>query len=415
MSPAEKGIKPPAEERKSSQTFEQWRVTIQRVRPRLVGLVVFVVGLVVGLVWAYAIAPVLWTNADPVHLNTSSQDEWTKMAADQYALFGPQAESHTRQILTLVGDAQAVINRLVAANSGTDPALVGRLEAIRPLAPGPENPELTRIQYDGIQAIAPVLLVLLILVIGAVVIVLWGMYGLTAKLIVRGLIPSRHKASDDPAMIESRQREAERRRLTQEAAQQRAAAMAAPPPLPGVPGGAGVAEAAPPAVRPVCEFVSAYLTGDDYYDDSFSIEDESGGFLGETGAGISETIGVGAPKKVAAIEVWLFDKNDIRTITKVIMSEHAYNDEAIRANLAPKGQAVLARPGLPVELETQTLRIVATIRNLKYGEGPLPPNSYFDNLTLDIAAYPKEGASSAPGTAIGNMYSTGTVPMPPVR
>ena len=129
------------------------------------------------------------------------------------------------------------------------------------------------------------------------------------------------------------------------------------------------------------------------------------GFLGETGAGISETVGIGTPKKVAAVEVWLFDKNDIRTVTKVLMSEHAYRDDAMRSKLASKGEAVLAQPGVPVVLETQTLRVVATIRNLKYGADPTPaPNSYFENLTLDIAAYAKEGATSAPGTAIGDRY-----------
>ena len=47
--------------------------------------------------------------------------------------------------------------------------------------------------------------------------------------------------------------------------------------------------------------------------------------------GVSETIGVGSPNKVTAFEVWLFDKNDIRTVTKVLMSDHAFNDDAIRA------------------------------------------------------------------------------------
>ena len=32
-------------------------------------------------------------------------------------------------------------------------------------------------------------------------------------------------------------------------------------------------------------------------------------------------------------EVWLFDKNDIRTVTKVLRSEHAYRDEALKSNL----------------------------------------------------------------------------------
>jgi hypothetical protein len=77
--------------------------------------------------------------------------------------------------------------------------------------------------------------------------------------------------------------------------------------------------------------------------------------------GISETIGTGTPEKVTALEVWVFDKNDVRTVTKVLMSEHAFNDPGIRAKLAPKGDAVLARAGDVVELKTQTLKINARI------------------------------------------------------
>ena len=46
-------------------------------------------------------------------------------------------------------------------------------------------------------------------------------------------------------------------------------------------------------------------------------------------------------QKVAALEVWLFDKNDIKTATKVLMTEHAYNDPNIRARLEPKGELVV--------------------------------------------------------------------------
>ncbi|MCE1255772.1 MAG: hypothetical protein LWX83_19755, partial [Anaerolineae bacterium] len=76
--------------------------------------------------------------------------------------------------------------------------------------------------------------------------------------------------------------------------------------------------------EPIAQFMTTYTLGDDLYDDSFSIDSPNGEFLGECGVGVSDTIGVGDPKKVSAFEVWLFDKNDIQTVTKVLMSEHAY-------------------------------------------------------------------------------------------
>ena len=97
---------------------------------------------------------------------------------------------------------------------------------------------------------------------------------------------------------------------------------------------------------------AALVLGDNLFDDSFSIESAAGEFLGECGVGISEAIGVGEPKRVTAFEVWLFDKSDIRTVTKVLMSDHAYNDGNLRAKLASKGEPVLAQADVPFTLET---------------------------------------------------------------
>jgi hypothetical protein len=146
---------------------------------------------------------------------------------------------------------------------------------------------------------------------------------------------------------------------------------------------------------PVSRFVSAYILGDDLYDDTFSIETASGDFLGETGAGISKTLGAGDPKKVAAIECFVFDKTDIRTVTKVLMSEHAYNDEAIRAELAPRGEAVLVKKGEAVYLETAALIVQARVIDLAYGSGALPPNSFYERLTLELSAFQKKGGEGA--------------------
>jgi hypothetical protein len=124
--------------------------------------------------------------------------------------------------------------------------------------------------------------------------------------------------------------------------------------------------------------------GDDRYDMSFSIENGAGDFLGECGVGISETIGAGSPSQVTALEVWLFDKNDVRTLTKVLMSEHCYNDTTLRAKLAPKGEAILVRAGEVVPLLTQTLKINARVDNVVYGDAS---RSYFQQITIQIGAW----------------------------
>jgi hypothetical protein len=137
---------------------------------------------------------------------------------------------------------------------------------------------------------------------------------------------------------------------------------------------------------PLTQFTSTYAYGDDRYDMSSSIETAGGDFLGECGVGISETIGTGTPEKVTALEVWVFDKNDVRTVTKVLMSEYAFNDPVLRAKLAPKGDAVLAQSGEVVELKTQTLKINARLVDVVYGGGT-PANSYFQQVTLELATW----------------------------
>ncbi|GAB4397272.1 MAG: hypothetical protein OHK0052_19390 [Anaerolineales bacterium] len=141
---------------------------------------------------------------------------------------------------------------------------------------------------------------------------------------------------------------------------------------------------------PTAQFVTTYMLGDDLFDDSFSIDSASGEFLGECGVGISDTIGVGDPKRVTAFEVWLFDKNDIQTVTKVVMSRHAFYDDAIRQRLAAKGEPTQAKPQSEVVLETATLRLIARVVDLAYGEGPLPPESFFERFTLELAIWQKE-------------------------
>lgn len=162
------------------------------------------------------------------------------------------------------------------------------------------------------------------------------------------------------------------------------------------PTGGPIAEA---GAEPVSTFKTTYMLGDDLFDESFSIDDQQGNFLGECGVVIGETVGVGDPKKVTAFEVWLFDKSDIRTVTKVLMSEHAFRDEGSKNKLAAKGDPVLAKSGEMLEMETAALKVQARVVDMQYGSGALPPNSFFHQITLEISAWKKpEAAVSTPAT-----------------
>ncbi len=141
--------------------------------------------------------------------------------------------------------------------------------------------------------------------------------------------------------------------------------------------------------KPVAQFMSTYMFGDDRYDESFIFDAPNGAFLGECGISISDLIGVGEPKKISAFDIWLFDKNDIQTITKVIMSKHAYNDPNIRQRLEIRGEPILAETGKLFRLETATLRMEGRIVDVSYGDLPLPEDSYFQRNTIELAVYRK--------------------------
>ncbi|HET6845248.1 MAG TPA: hypothetical protein VFH29_00355 [Anaerolineales bacterium] len=140
---------------------------------------------------------------------------------------------------------------------------------------------------------------------------------------------------------------------------------------------------------PITQNMTTYVLGDDLYDESFGIDTAGGDFLGEYGVGVSETIGIGEPKKVTALEIWLFDKNDIKTATKVLMSAHAFADSGIRGRLEAKGELIQIEPQKQILLETETLQLAATVVDLQYGDGSLPESSYFERVTLELAVWRK--------------------------
>jgi hypothetical protein len=147
---------------------------------------------------------------------------------------------------------------------------------------------------------------------------------------------------------------------------------------------------------PIKQWTGRYELGQDNYDEFFTIETLEGDFLGESGMGIYEAIPGTSPKQVIGFDVGLFDKTDITTLSRVVMSEYAYYDDTIRAKVEanPQAEAVLAEPGAEFILETSALRVVATIDDMDYGEG----NVYFNKLTVTLNVFIREGADLRIGT-----------------
>jgi hypothetical protein len=151
---------------------------------------------------------------------------------------------------------------------------------------------------------------------------------------------------------------------------------------------------------PVAQFVTSYAFGDDLYNPDFGIETPTGGFLGSCGVGLAESIGAGEPRRVTAFDIWLFDTNPPTTVTKVLMSDHCYNDSDLRDKLASKGDAVLGYEGAVITLETSSLRIQAKVLEMEYGAEDLPANSFVSRLTVELAVW-QIGEGGGLGLAMG--------------
>lgn len=326
-------------------------------RPLITGILGLVVGLIIGLfLLGWGLWPVQWYDAAPDNLHPGYQEMWMRMAIVSYGATGDAATAKVEY--EALGDSGADILAKVKSNpGGIDPNLVTQFEAavsaIAQVQPGTAQPGTTPTAAAGRSNLTTLLIVMcgVTLLVGAAIVVYFVLQG------------RRRTGEALPAMqIPTGEQETQ------------AEWMSYP---------------TPSEQAPMAQFMASYKAGDDLFDDSFSIDSPSGEFLGECGVGISETIGVGVPKKVTAFEVWLFDKNDIQTVTKVLMSAHAFSDPTIRQKLEAKGEPFQAVSGGQTILETATLKLVARVVDMSYGQGALPENSYFDSLVLELAIWQK--------------------------
>lgn len=352
------------------------KAALSSLAPSLYRLLLVLLGVMIGMFWAYQVAAVKFRDAEPVHLAQGYKDQWIKMAAVEYA--ASQDVEEAKRKIVKAGVSPQMIDKLITDNQQTNPQLTTQLQSLREVAAASQsqaNKQADKVKTSFIRGIlGPIGGLLVIGLIGVLLALFFTFYWVVP--IGKWAKPKPGSAAASMAASTGGATHAMRVAAQKAVAEQRTDF-------------AAVGE-----VAPISQYMSTYILGDDLYDDSFAIETPAGEFLGECGSGISETIGVGDPKKVTATEVWLFDKNDIRTITKVLMSEHAFKDQTLRTKLAPKGEAVMVAPDSVAVLETQTLRVQIRVIDLQYGEGSLPPNSFFERLTVEIAAWPKEDASA---------------------
>jgi hypothetical protein len=313
-------------------------------RPLVVGIACFIIGLLIGLiVLGWGLWPVKWTDASPQELRKDLQADYLRMTIDAWKYNKDDAAAQMRW-KDLGNKAQAALDNLKSQKLESDADIESFSKVVNP---GAVTTTGKKGGGSSIWIILVLMCIVTLLIAGGIIVFVLFRGGKTSGI-------------RTPAQ------------LAEEAKQQ-----------------AQATDYSTSETPPIAQFMASYKQGDDLFDDSFSIDSPSGEFLGECGVGISETIGVGDPKKVTAFEVWLFDKNDIQTVTKVLMSAHAFSDDTVKQRLAAKGEPVEAKTGEKVVLETQTLKLEARVVDMLYGEGALPPESFFDQAILELAIWQK--------------------------
>jgi hypothetical protein len=321
----------------------------------IAGVVCLVVGWLVGwMLFGWLIWPVSWTDADPRDLRQEHKEAYISMVADSYALNLDQQlaeermagfeEGESQRILVAViekreeaGDAQGAQNL-----QGLAGVLGVSLEGVLPAPQPTPQPLAARISSLALSLL-PVcgVLIVVLLIVALIAIVVY-------RFMIRPAEAPTHVAEEELIPWEE------------------------------------------PGEAALGHFVTTYSFGDDGYDTSFNVEtpEPHGDFYGACGAGFSEVIGEGSPDKIVAFEIWIFDKTDldnVQTITKVLMSEFAYQNDTMRAKMKDRGEAVLAEKGTSIVIDAVGLRLNAEIVDFAYGTDPsVPPRSYFETLTTEL-------------------------------
>jgi len=331
-------------------------ISVLLKNPKITAILGVVGGLILGLIIGWGIWPVQWTDATPEVLRADLQEDYMRMAIDSYRVNG-DPNLAVQRYLALGPNAAPTFLKIQEQPGNLDPTSILNYNqviqtVVGPVEPGAEAGGSEEGQSSSLRTILISVAGILILAV-----VIFG-----AFYLIRNVFRPRSGTVSAAMHAAEASRQAEKTDFQS----------------------LGLAP-------PVTQTMTTYVMGDDLYDESFSIDTPSGDFLGEYGVGVSETIGVGDPKKVTALEVWLFDKNDIKTATKVLMSSHAFEDANLRSRLEAKGELVLLEPQKQIILETAALQLLVTVNDLEYGVGAMPPESYFERVTLELAIWPKEG------------------------
>ncbi|MCU0496289.1 MAG: hypothetical protein MUF87_02935 [Anaerolineae bacterium] len=353
-------------------------IVLKPYMPSYVAVVAVVLAFLFGLlIFGYWFAPVQYYDGSPHEMTSAAQDQWVinLAAAFQAGYYDPPS---LVQLLNQISEPAARVERLIQSETGAAQAGLQQIFALAQQATGTPAAQPT----SWLQQAVPVILgVILMIILSVVTSLVW-------QLLIKPNIwdklyeAVRPKSEEEIAQIKQGQENLARiRREKEEEERFRKETAAAP--------------AASNYGPPVMQKITNYFKGRSY-DESFEIESADEVFLGQCGASVKKTLA--SSNEPAAVEVWLFDKDDfVRTLNKIYVAEGCFNDPSVRGDLEnevdnPDSDLLIARPGATIRLETGTLILEAKLADLQYDES----NRFFEGFKIQIQVWYKgEGSGTS--------------------
>jgi len=349
-----------------------------------------VIGVLIG--WfaiGWGLWPVSWTGTDPVDLRQGEREDYLSLVAGDYSLTRDASVALDRLASwPSLADANREIRDL-ADFYGVQGA-AGQAQSLRMLAQGlplPAEPAAAvqpAVESGGAPASDLPRLLKALAVAAAVV----GIVALTIYLL------RRRKPSDGRDRLRDRLRELSSAarpesdaddmesdddygyELEVDPGESQTAALRVPvPPREHRPD-------EPVAFVPTWSHQVEYAGEGSDFDRTFMLGEPDAEYLGECGVGAT-SVGRGDSERISALEVWLFDRSDIHTVAKVLMSDKAYRDDLLRDEVSTRGEPIQAVPGTTFTLTGNRLQTEVTISAVSYLPGE-PANSSFHRVSLSL-------------------------------
>jgi hypothetical protein len=421
-------------------------------RPWLAALLGLVAGLIIGLIIAWGVWPVSYKNTLPQDLRSAERDQYLAMVATSLAATGDAQAASERLQTWPTEDLAAALANLQERLLATDPATAAAVEqlasalnlgaASSAARPGAAPSTGSSVSSPAWKTLCTSAVWIALILLGVVALAYLFRRWRAARSRRTGPaiagVPQAASPPGSPEEIAQREKEewtlkpadqtADTRTLAGDASGSdfyddeddigmapavvaATAATSSPAPRPAQPA-AYVAPSAEPVRRAptvvvpptaagaavvvagtktsgsqVGDYMAVFHMGEPNYDEAFDINDPTDGYMGQCGLQLNEPVGRNRDQAVA-LQAWLWDSSDPDTRTKVLMSEGAYRDTAMRSQQAGQHEALQVRAGTEFELESHDLLLRGRVEKADYIDQE-PNRSVFAELQVRMQIYRK--------------------------